>query len=210
MESTPDSDIILENAKKIIQTLENYQIPKLTLFAFSSENNHRSKVETNYIFNLFLEYLINEFKTLQEKNVKFKVVGNINIFPKKLAQKILYTQEKLVHNTGLSLNIAAGYGGRWDIVQSTKLIAKKVIDNELKIEQIDEELFNSHLTTDNNGDVDLLIRTGGEYRISNFLLWDLAYSELYFSDKFWPDFGENELTEAINFFNGRTRRFGKK
>ena len=200
----------LENAKKIIAKVIELKIEKLTLFAFSSENKYRPELEINSIFSLFLEYLQNEIKQLEDNNIHFKVLGDIALFPNIIQKKIINTEKKLLNQTGLQLNIAAGYGGRWDIVETTKKISKDLLANKIVIDNINEELFSNYSITGANSDVDLLIRTGGEYRISNFLLWNLAYSELFFSDKYWPDFDEQELEKAINNFKERTRRFGRR
>lgn len=179
-------------------------IERLTLFAFSSENWKRPNEEVSGLMELFAWAMSNEVKSLHENNVKLCVLGDKTRLSKHLQGLINDACNLTKNNTGLILNIAVNYGGRWDIVQAVR----KIIENnaEIKPSEINEELITSHLS--DSHDVDLLIRTGGEERISNFLLWQLAYSEIYVTDTLWPDFNQAEFEKAIAWFGGRERRFG--
>ncbi len=181
-------------------------IKVITLFAFSSENWKRPALEVSALMQLFARALDKEVPLLKDNGVKLRVIGNLNAFPLKLQQRIQRAQELTSGGERLILNVAANYGGRWDIVQAAKKLSKMVLEGSLTPDLIDEKLFASVLAEPL--DVDLLIRTGGEKRISNFLMWQSSYSELYFSDTLWPDFDRKDLEEALSFFSGRERRFG--
>ena len=188
--------------------LEN-NIQALTLFAFSSENWQRPKDEVSALMDLFVWALSSEAKKLHKNNVKLRVIGDLSRFEKKLLNKIEDAQALTQNNTALTLNIAANYGGKWDIANACKGIAADIVAGKVSPEQLTEELLGQYIQLNDLPDVDLLIRTGGEQRISNFLIWQVAYSELYFSDVLWPDFDEAAFSQAVADFNNRQRRFGK-
>ncbi|WP_222941703.1 MULTISPECIES: polyprenyl diphosphate synthase [Xenorhabdus] len=183
-------------------------IESLTLYAFSSENWNRPQQEVSSLMELFVFALDNEVKSLHKHNVKLSVIGDISRFSPRLQERIGRSVELTADNTGLQLNIAANYGGRWDLVQSVKQIAEKVRVNQLHPEEITEATVSSFMNLSQQPEVDLVIRTGGEHRISNFLLWQIAYAELYFTDILWPDFDETAFEGAIHAFAKRERRFG--
>lgn len=180
----------------------------LTLYAFSSENWNRPEQEVSALMNLFMQALDLEVKKLHKNNIRLNILGDITGFSEKLQQKIIQAEKLTGNNTALTLNIAANYGGCWDIVQAAKQLAEQVKDNQIAVSDITPELFQQHLVTKSQPQVDLLIRTSGEQRISNFLLWQLAYAELYFTDVLWPDFNESEFERAILVYQQRHRRFG--
>lgn len=184
-------------------------IKALTLFAFSSENWQRPKDEVNVLMDLFMYVLTKEVKRLHKNGIRFKVIGDVSRFSEKLQQKIIVSEKLTENNTGMVLSVAANYGARWDIVQATKQLAAKVKTNEMSLEDINEELLNKHLCLADTPELDLLIRTGGDYRISNFLLWQAAYAELYFTDVLWPDFDAIQFIKAIENFEQRQRRYGQ-
>ncbi|WFQ81486.1 polyprenyl diphosphate synthase [Xenorhabdus sp. SF857] len=183
-------------------------INSLTLYAFSSENWNRPQQEVSSLMELFVFALDNEVKSLHKHNVKLSVIGDISRFSLRLQERIRRSVELTAGNTGLQLNIAANYGGRWDLVQSFKQIAEKIEANELSPEEITEATVDDFINLSQQPEVDLVIRTGGEHRVSNFLLWQIAYAELYFTDILWPDFDETIFEGAINAFVKRERRFG--
>ncbi|WP_374053697.1 polyprenyl diphosphate synthase [Xenorhabdus taiwanensis] len=185
-----------------------HNINSLTLYAFSSENWNRPQQEVSSLMELFVFALDNEVKSLHKHNVKLSVIGDISRFSSRLQERICRSVELTAGNTGLQLNIAANYGGRWDLVQSFKQIAEKIDANELSPEEITETTVDNFINLSKQPEVDLVIRTGGEHRISNFLLWQIAYAELYFTDILWPDFDETVFEGAINAFAKRERRFG--
>ncbi|ACL30052.1 polyprenyl diphosphate synthase [Buchnera aphidicola] len=180
----------------------------LTLYAFSSENWNRPLFEIKALMELFLFALDTEIKNLKKHNIRFKVIGDITCFDKKLQNSIHYAEQITFDNTGLILNIAANYGGRWDIIESVKKIINRVQRGILDVNKIQENTISQYLSTSELLPVDLVIRTGGEKRISNFLLWQIAYSELYFTDVLWPDFNCHIFQHAIDSFVSRERRFG--
>ncbi|MEP0355704.1 polyprenyl diphosphate synthase [Paraglaciecola sp.] len=181
----------------------------LTLFAFSSENWNRPEEEVGVLMELFKMVLGSEVKKLHKNNVRLRVIGDTSRFDSKLVEKIRQAEELTAKNDALTLNIAANYGGRWDVVNAAKCLVQSVQAGELSLDDINESAFNQFTSTSSIPEVDLLIRTGGEQRISNFLLWQIAYAELYFSEDFWPDFNEDAFQSAVNTFNERQRRFGK-
>lgn len=183
-------------------------IQSLTLFAFSSENWNRPADEVSVLMDLFKLVLGSEVKKLHKNNVRLKIIGDKSRFDEKLIKKIAKAEAMTADNDALVLNIAANYGGRWDIVDATKKIARKVTDGQIKADDIDETLFDQHTSLSEVADLDLLIRTGGEHRISNFLLWQVAYAELYFTETLWPDFDEKAFQLATDDFADRQRRFG--
>jgi undecaprenyl diphosphate synthase len=183
-------------------------IKSLTLFAFSSENWQRPKEEVGVLMQLFSLVLRSEVKKLNKNDICLKIIGDISAFDIKLQEKIKKAEALTAGNTSLILNIAANYGGRWDIIEATRQIAQKVEQKKLALNDINEELFNQHVTTAQLPELDLLIRTGGDHRVSNFLLWQCAYTEFYFTDVLWPDFNEDVFHLAIADFANRQRRFG--
>ncbi|MCW9012828.1 MAG: isoprenyl transferase [Gammaproteobacteria bacterium] len=194
------------------KTVENClvnNIKVLTLFAFSSENWKRPEQEVNSLMELFVSALQAEVKELHKQNIKICFIGECSAFSEKLQEKIRQASELTHENTGMVLNIAVSYGGRWDIAQACKIIAEKIVDKKLDVSDINAELLSQYVCLADLPEPDLFIRTGGEKRISNFLIWQLAYTELYFSDVLWPDFDQKELEKAIHWFSGRQRRFGK-
>jgi len=200
----------VRTVRKIVKHCSQLGVNTLTLFAFSSENMNRSSEEVGLLFKLFLAVLKTETTKLKDNNIKLKIIGDLSVFTldiQTLAQK---AEKELANNTGLNLVIAANYGGQWDIAESAKKIALESANGKINPENVDLSLFHSYTALANYPKVDLLIRTSGEIRLSNFLLWDIAYSELYFCKTLWPDFDEDALDEAIADFHSRDRRFGKR
>lgn len=183
-------------------------IKSLTLFAFSSENWQRPKEEVSVLMQLFSMVLRSEVKKLNKNDIRLKVIGDISAFDSKLQDKIKQAETLTSANQSLTLNIAANYGGRWDIINATRRIAKKIEQQQINLNDINEDLFNQHVSTADLPELDLLIRTGGDHRVSNFLLWQCAYAEFYFTDVLWPDFNEEVFHLAIADFANRQRRFG--
>lgn len=180
----------------------------LTLYTFSTENWLRPKDEVSFLMDLLYTYLDKEIKRMAEKNVRFVVSGRLDLLPERSRNKVYETVEKLSKNTGMVLNLALSYGGRNEIVDAMKNIAVMVKDGQIDPEAIDDDMVAANLYNPEIPDIDLVIRTSGERRISNFMLWRAAYSEFYFTDCLWPDFGKEELETAIADFSGRVRRFG--
>jgi len=183
-------------------------IKSLTLFAFSSENWKRPEDEVSGLMDLFMMVLTKEVKVLHKNNVRLKVVGDLSGFSSSIQAKVEKAHAMTRDNDGLTLNIAANYGGRWDIVQAAKRVAQDAVDGKLQPADITEDLFDSYTSYAEQAPLDLLIRTGGETRVSNFLLWQLAYAELHFSKLYWPEFGPAAFAGAIEDFVGTERRFG--
>ncbi len=186
----------------------NKKLEVLTLYAFSSENWNRSITEVSSLMELFLHSLNNGLKILHKNNIQLRIIGDISRFNKNLKNYIIYSEHLTRNNNGLILNIAANYGGRWDITQGVQKIAKQVQSGILHPNQINENLLNKFICMNDLVPVDLVIRTGGEHRISNFLLWQIAYSEFYFTDILWPDFDKHVFEDALKVFKKRERRFG--
>ena len=184
-------------------------IKTLTLYAFSIENWKRPKNEVNALMNLLSNTIEKELTNIQENNIKLNVIGNLDLLPKNTRNKLLDGVKKTNNNDGLNLNLAVSYGAKQEMIRAVKLISDKVKKNIISQENIDEDTINEHLYTRNSKNVDLLIRTGGEYRISNFLLWQISYAELNFQDVLWPDFKKKHFLNAIIDYQKRTRRFGK-
>lgn len=184
-------------------------IKYLTLYAFSTENWNRPQDEINGLMNLLVDALERNLKKLLKNNVRLVTIGNIESLPTKTLQKLQDSILKTSHNTGLTLVLALSYSARWEITEMTKKIAQKCVDSKISVSEIDINTINSHLCTNGIPDPELLIRTSGEYRISNFLLWQIAYTELYFTNTLWPDFTKEEFIDAIIDFQNRERRFGK-
>ena len=181
----------------------------LTVYAFSIENWSRSPEEVSGLMDLFVQSCHAEVGNLNENNIRFKAIGKLDMLSNECYKKLKDTEEQTKNNTALNLVIAISYGSRWEIANAAKLIAEDVKSNKIQCEEIDEQLFANYLTTNFMPNPDLLIRTSGEYRISNYLLWQIAYTELYFTEVFWPDFTKEELYKAIADFQKRERRFGK-
>jgi len=199
----------LNATRDIVQACSDLGIPALTLFAFSSENWKRPKREVSMLMDLFISSLQKEIDRLNENNVVIRFIGDLSAFSDKLQELIAESESSTSSNDGLKLNIAVNYGGRWDITQAVQQIAADVAKGNLSPDAIDNDLVNSYMSLSHLPEPDLFIRTGGEQRISNFLLWQIAYTELYFTDTLWPDFNKAELELALQAFSGRQRRFGK-
>lgn len=194
--------------REIVEMAAQRGISYLTLFAFSSENWRRPKDEVSRLMRLFLEALQREVDELHRNDVRLRFIGARHLLQPGLVRKIELAEVQTSGNSGLTLNIAVAYGGRWDIVNATRKLAKRVESGALRPGEIDEAAVAAQLALADSPDPDLLIRTGGEKRISNFLLWNLAYAELWFCDCLWPDFGVRQLDEALDFFCKRERRYG--
>lgn len=195
--------------EKIVKHCVEKQVAVLSLFAFSSENWRRPSKEVSLLMELFALVLKQQVKRLDKNNVRLKIIGDISKFSSGLQKQILDAQSSTENNTGLTINIAANYGGHWDITQSVRQLAAQVKSGDLMPEQITEARINAGLMTADLPEPDLFIRTGGEQRVSNFMLWQMAYTEFYFTDTLWPDFDEQSLDLAIESFTQRERRFGK-
>ena len=198
--------------KSVRQTVEacaELGIENLTLYAFSTENWNRPKLEVQTLMKLLVSSLKKEIETLQNNSIKLTAIGNLNTLPKKVYTELLEVIDKTKHHTRMTLTLALSYGSREEIVNTVKEISIKVKNNIISPEKIEESIINEHLYTRNLPDVDLLIRTSGEQRISNFLLWQIAYAELYFTNVLWPDFTKKDLYQAIIEYQKRERRFGK-
>ena len=192
-----------------VETCVKLGIEHLTLYAFSTENWNRPKLEVKTLMRLLISSLKKEIDTLQKNNIRFQALGDISSMPPKVFQELIQVMEATKSNSTMTLNLALNYGSRDELTHCMREIAQKIKKNIISIEKIDETVINEHLYSRNLPDVDLLIRTSGEQRISNFLLWQIAYAELYFTDVFWPDFTDQHLYEAIANYQNRERRFGK-
>ncbi|MGB5363797.1 MAG: isoprenyl transferase [Aureibaculum sp.] len=192
-----------------VETAAELGIKVLTLYAFSTENWKRPKKEIDLLMSLLVSSLKDELDTLQKNDIKLQSIGQIENLPKKAQKELNEVIQLTKNNSSLVLNLALSYGSREEIVKAIKNISKKVVNKELSIEEIDEKIINNHLYTFTLPDVDFLIRTSGEKRISNFLLWQIAYAELYFTDVLWPDFRKEDFFKAILNYQQRERRFGK-
>ena len=197
------------SVRQVIEGCAEVGINYLTMYAFSTENWNRPKLEVKTLMALLVSSLKKELKTLQKNNIKLNTIGNIENLPKKAQIELAEVIEKTKNNTTLTLTLALSYGSREEIVNVIKNISKKVVNNQLNVEEINEKIINNHLYTFSLPDVDFMIRTSGEKRISNFLLWQIAYAELYFTDTLWPDFRKENLFNAILEYQNRERRFGK-
>ncbi|AXB58997.1 isoprenyl transferase [Flavobacterium fluviale] len=198
-----------KSVKEIIKTSAKLGIEYLTLYAFSTENWNRPKLEVQALMKILINSLKKELGTLQENNIRLNAIGNLDKLPKTAQKELLDVMEKTKNNSRLTLTLALSYGSREELVNAVKAISDKVKNNIISIDTIDDSIINEHLYTQNLPDVDLLIRTSGEHRISNFLLWQIAYAELYFTNVLWPDFKDQDLYEAIISYQKRERRFGK-
>jgi undecaprenyl diphosphate synthase len=198
-----------DSAKEIVKTCAKIGVKNLTLFAFSTENWKRPKLEVDLLMGLLHNSLISEFKELKKNNIRLTTIGDISKIPIVIGTFLKKVCDETKNNNLMTLTLALSYGSRDEIINSVKNIADKVKNNIISVEKIDQSLINQHLYTRNLPDVDLMIRTSGEKRISNFLLWQSAYAELHFSDELWPDFKSEHLMSAISDYQNRERRFGK-
>ena len=198
-----------KSVRTTVETCAKLGIENLTLYAFSTENWNRPKLEVDTLMKLLINSLKNELKTLTENRIRLHAIGNLDLLPKSAQKELLEVIETTKKNTRMTLTLALSYGSREEIISAVKQISDKVKNNIISIDSIDESIINQHLYTRNLPEVDLLIRTSGEHRISNFLLWQIAYAELYFTPVLWPDFKEEDIYEAIISYQKRERRFGK-
>ncbi|MDB4402107.1 isoprenyl transferase [Algibacter sp.] len=198
-----------KSVRQTVETSAELGIENLTLYAFSTENWNRPKLEVQTLMRLLVSSLKKEISTLQNNNIKLTAIGALDTLPKKVHKELFEVIEKTKQNTRMTLTLALSYGSREEIINTVKEISIKVKNNIISPENIEESIINQHLYTQNLPDVDLLIRTSGEQRISNFLLWQIAYAELYFTNVLWPDFTKDHLYEAIIEYQKRERRFGK-
>jgi len=199
----------VERVRSTVEYCLNNNIEALTLFAFSTENWKRPKDEVSFLMDLFLSSLKREVKKLHKGGIRLRIIGDISQFSEKLQQTINEAEELTKDNRKLALNIAANYGGRWDITEAVRKIALKVEYGDIKSADITEDMLHQQISLNDLPEPDLFIRTGGEQRVSNFLLWQLAYCEFYFSDLYWPEFDRDALEQAVISFGGRQRRFGR-
>ncbi|MFP1722236.1 (2E,6E)-farnesyl-diphosphate-specific ditrans,polycis-undecaprenyl-diphosphate synthase [Lonsdalea quercina] len=198
----------VKSVRRAVSFAARHQLNALTLYAFSSENWSRPAQEVSALMQLFMRALDSEVKSLHKHNVRLRIIGDTSRFSSRLQERIRLSEELTANNSGLTLNIAANYGGRWDIIQGVRQIAEQVQEGALRPDTIDEATLCRYTCLNEQAPVDLVIRTGGEHRISNFLLWQIAYAELYFTDVLWPDFDEEVFEGALNAFAQRERRFG--
>jgi len=199
----------VESVRSVVEGAGEIGIKHLTLYAFSTENWDRPKQEVDALMGLLVQAIEIETESLMKNNVRLSTIGDIKSMPPEVKTKLEGCIHILNSNTGLNLVLALSYSSKWEIVNAVKNLVKDTLDNKIKPEIINNELFEGYLNTAELPDPELLIRTSGEYRISNFLLWQIAYSELYFTEKLWPDFRKDDLFEAIFDFQNRERRFGK-
>jgi len=181
----------------------------LTLYAFSTENWNRPKFEIDALMHLLLQTINKETKTLNKNNIRLNAIGNLDSLPDSIHRQLIQTMKDTAGNDRMTLTLALSYSSRWEILEAVKSIARDIADNQLQSQEITSELFSTRLPSYPLPEPELLIRTSGEYRVSNFLLWQIAYAELFFSQKYWPDFRKEDLYEAIYNFQQRERRFGK-
>ena len=199
----------VNSVKKVVEVARKNKINYLTLYAFSQENWSRPKEEIGTLMKLLVETLRDEFEDLLNNNIKLNAIGNISLLPVNVQKELKEIIFETSNNSGMTLTLALSYGSRQELINAVKEISLKVKNDLIDVEKIDDSLIKNNLYSPNLPDVDLLIRTSGEKRISNFLLWQIAYSELYFTDTYWPDFDENEFINALIEYKKRERRFGK-
>jgi len=199
----------VQAVRRAVETCGQRGVEYLTLFAFSSENWRRPEEEVSLLMRLFIQTLEKEVDKLERQGVRLRVVGDLSAFEPKLQQLIHAAERRTEGNSTLNLTIAANYGGRWDILQAMRALLRARLELAATPEAIDESLYARYLSMAWAPEPDLFIRTGGEQRISNFLIWQLAYTELYFTDGYWPDFGAREIDAAFEWYRGRERRFGR-
>jgi len=197
------------SVKDIVEGCVEIGIEYLTLYAFSTENWNRPKEEVDALMQILISTINKETETLNKKNIKLNAIGNIESLPQECIDDLKEAMEKTAHNEKCTLTLALSYSAKWEILEAAKKIASAVKDNVISLDDINEDLFSSKLTTVNIPDPELMIRTSGEHRISNYLLWQMAYTEFYFTDVLWPDFRSEDLFEAIVDYQKRERRFGK-
>lgn len=198
-----------KSVRETVEACAKLGIENLTLYAFSTENWNRPKLEVDTLMKLLVSSLKKELPTLQDNNIRLNTIGNIHLLPAKAERQLLEVIEQTKNNSRMVLTLALSYGSREEIISAVKSIGEKIKNNQLQISDISESTITQHLYTHNLPDVDLVIRTSGEQRISNFLLWQAAYAEFYFTNVLWPDFREKDLHEAIISYQKRERRFGK-
>jgi len=198
----------VQAVRETVEAAAELGVKYLTMYAFSTENWNRPRIEVNALMKLLVKSIRSETKTLQKNNIRLQAIGNLHSLGKTGYNELSIAINKTAHNTRMTLILALSYSAQWEIVQAVKSIAEKVKNNELAVDKINKEVFSAHLTTASFPDPELLIRTSGESRISNFLLWQIAYTELYFTPRLWPDFRKEDLYEAIINYQNRERRFG--
>lgn len=198
----------VDTLREIVKLVASRKITALTVYAFSSENWKRPGTEVSLLMELFMTSLQKEVDDLFKNNVRLRFIGDLSVFPDKLKKLINEAETITKDNSGLQFVVAINYGGRWDITRAVKTIISRVNDGQVSLKEIDENLVSSFISLSDLPEPDLFIRTGGEQRVSNYLLWQLAYTELYFTDCLWPDFGSEELEKALTWYAGRERRFG--
>jgi len=198
-----------KSVRKVVEATARLGINNLTLYAFSTENWNRPKHEVKTLMKLLVNALKNELGLMMKNNIRLNAIGHTDMMPPNVQQELQEVLDETKENTGLVLTLALSYGARQEILRAVQEISHKVKNNIISVENVDDNIINKHLYTQNLPDVDLLIRTSGEVRISNFLLWQIAYAELYFTDELWPDFNETSLHKAIADYQKRERRFGK-
>ncbi|VAX06591.1 Undecaprenyl diphosphate synthase [hydrothermal vent metagenome] len=198
----------VETVREVVKACRELKIEVLTLFAFSSENWRRPAKEVSLLMDLFFTALDREVKRLHRNNIQLRIIGDHSAFPERIQKRIIKAQVLTANNDGMILNVAANYGGKWDIIQAAQKLAAKAARGEIEAESISDKMISAELSMSELPDPDLFIRTGGEERISNFLIWQLAYTELYFTDTLWPAFDRGEFNKALSSFSGRQRRFG--
>ncbi len=198
----------VKSVRDVLEGCIELNIKNLTLYVFSIENWQRPKIEVNALMHLLFKSITHELDNLMKNNIRLKIIGNDSMLPTKIKEKLIDAVSKTKSNTGLILNLAVSYGSKQEIIQAVKNISNKVKKNIISLEKIDENTINDHLYTRDLDNVDLLIRTGGEIRVSNFLLWQISYAELYFLKLLWPDFRKSHLFNSVIEYQKRTRRFG--
>lgn len=198
----------VNSVREVAEAAAEIGVKYLTLYTFSTENWNRPQDEVDALMSLFVETIVKELPTLQKNNIKLEAIGDLQSLPEENYDKLKYTMNETAQNDRMTLVLAISYSSRWEILKAVKDIAQETASGKTTISDIDEKLFDKHLATAGTPDPDLLIRTSGEYRISNYLLWQIAYSELYFTDVLWPDFRKEELYKAIVNYQNRERRFG--
>ena len=199
----------VRSARAIVESAAESGIDVLTLFAFSSENWSRPTDEVNSLMRLFIEVLQREVDALHDNGIQLRFIGARDQLPTILQKRMADAEARTAGNSGMTLVVAIAYGGRWDVLQAVRRIVKKVEAGELQPTEVDETVLSRHMSLAGLPAPDLLIRTGGEFRVSNFLLWDLTYTEVHFCETLWPEFGAKQLAEAVHFFISRERRFGR-
>ena len=199
----------IKSVRTVVETAAELGVEYLTLYTFSTENWNRPQFEVNALMELFVTTIAKEINALKQNNIRLNAIGDLNSLPEKCRKELEKGMQETASSSGCTLTLALSYSARWEIVRAAKLLAQKVAEKQLIWQDIDEDMFVNHLCTSNLPDPELLIRTSGEFRISNYLLFQIAYTELYFTEKFWPDFGKDDFYEAILSYQHRERRFGK-